>query len=95
MSQNPIDAFSKELLSELLSPFGKVERSFEAPGESISQVKTMAYPQVYLDWEAATEARGGQKNNNVFYSLTQRRVKSPSAVIVAPGHQILQRKLQC
>ena len=23
-----------------------------------SQVKTMAYPQVYLDWEAATEARG-------------------------------------
>ena len=49
MSQNPIDAFSKELLSELLSPFGKVERSFEAPGESISQVKTMAYPQVYLD----------------------------------------------
>ena len=26
-----------------------------------SQVKTMAYPQVYLDWEAATEARGEQK----------------------------------
>ena len=46
MSQNPIDAFSKELSSELLSPFGKVERSFEALGESISQVKTMAYPQV-------------------------------------------------
>jgi len=23
-----------------------------------SEVKTMAYPQVYLDWEAETEARG-------------------------------------
>ena len=34
MSQNPFDAFSKEFLSELLSPFGKVERSFEVPGES-------------------------------------------------------------
>jgi len=34
MSQNPFDAFSKEFLSELLTPFGKVERSFEVPGES-------------------------------------------------------------
>ena len=34
MSQNPFDAFSKEFLSELLTPFGEVERSFEVPGES-------------------------------------------------------------
>ena len=34
MSQNLFDTFSKEFLSELLSPFGKVERSFEVPGES-------------------------------------------------------------
>jgi hypothetical protein len=34
MSQNPFDAFSKEFLSELLTSFGEVERSFEVPGES-------------------------------------------------------------
>lgn len=34
MSQNPFDAFSKEFLSELLTPFDKVERSFEVLGES-------------------------------------------------------------
>ena len=78
MSQNPIDAFSKEFLSELLSPFGKVERSFEAPGESISQVKTMAYPQVYLDWEAATEARGEQKKQYCLLFLNS--VKSEIAI---------------
>ena len=34
MGQKPIDAFSKEFLSEFLSPFGRVKRSFEVPGES-------------------------------------------------------------
>ncbi len=42
MTQNPFDAFSKEFLADLLTPYGKVERfpfreaapTFEVPGES-------------------------------------------------------------
>ena len=34
MTQTPFDSFSKEFLSEVLAPFGHVERSFEVPGES-------------------------------------------------------------
>ncbi len=34
MTQNPFDAFSKEFLADLLTPYGTVERSFEVPGES-------------------------------------------------------------
>ena len=34
MTQNPFDAFSKEYLADLLTPYGEVSRSFEVPGES-------------------------------------------------------------
>ncbi|NET61295.1 MAG: flagellar assembly protein H, partial [Symploca sp. SIO2E6] len=33
MTRTPFDQFSKQLLEEFLSPLGKVERSFEIPGE--------------------------------------------------------------
>ena len=33
MTQNPFDAFSKEYLADLLTPYGEVSRSFEVPGE--------------------------------------------------------------
>ena len=34
MAKNPFDSFSKQLLEELLSPYGAVEVSREVPGES-------------------------------------------------------------
>jgi hypothetical protein len=34
MAKNPFDSFSKQLLEEVLSPYGAVEVSREVPGES-------------------------------------------------------------
>jgi hypothetical protein len=34
MTRTPFDQFSKQLLEELLSPLGTIERSYEIPGES-------------------------------------------------------------
>lgn len=34
MAKNPFDSFSKQLLEEILSPYGAVEVSREVPGES-------------------------------------------------------------
>ena len=34
MTQSPFDQLAKQYLEEFLSPFGKVERQYEIPGES-------------------------------------------------------------
>jgi hypothetical protein len=34
MAKNPFDQFSKQLLEEVLAPFGAVKTSLEVPGEA-------------------------------------------------------------